>query len=188
MMHHSTAHCVPSLLEGFRYRCRNLCTFAVMHEIFFAFSAFTMCWSSNDIEECLKMYIGISYWRTNWKSCAYGIKWECSIKAFFSSQTILRLFFSQPNAVEALKTSPRAGFCLPVTRRPTSTTCTVSGTSRRHLEAPSGLYLLFHYLPIHHLSSHLVFCVGCLHLRLIVTYMHIFFDIEFKLFSEIVNI
>lgn len=47
------------------------------------FSFYTMCCSFNDIKECLKMYIGISYWRTNWKSCSYGIKWECSIKAFF---------------------------------------------------------------------------------------------------------
>lgn len=63
-------------------------------------------------------------------------------------------FFTQPSVEERLKMSPWAGFCLLVTQHLMSTTCTVSGLLRRHLEAPSGVYLLFHYPPPHHLSLH----------------------------------
>lgn len=68
-------------------------------------------------------------------------------------------FFTQPSVEERLKMSPWAGFCLLVTQRLMSITCTVSGLLRRHLEAPSGEYLFFHYPPPHHLSLHHAVCL-----------------------------
>ncbi len=73
-------------------------------------------------------------------------------------------FFTQPSVEERLKMSQWAGFCLLVTQRPMSTTCTVSGPLRRHLEAPSGGYLLSHYPPPHPSVSSSLSCFWYLHL------------------------